>query len=278
MSFIPPDFGGESIVAIMYNPLIKEKRALEVHLSDHCNLNCMGCSHFSPLAPKRFLDNDDLIVSLRSIDRNVRDYFTQIRLVGGEPLLNPDIVRILKTIRLNFVSSDIMIVTNGILIPTMPISFWDECEKSRVSICVTIYPKINYDEIFKVARNRNTKVSIYADRSGESGFERRPLSIHGKEDAHKNFDKCRFIQQWSCLQLVGTKLYVCPTSAYISLFERKFNRDIGYDEYLDLSKIKSLEEIKVFVSRPKQICRYCNINGIITVTWKISHSRIDEWT
>jgi hypothetical protein len=29
---------------------------LEHHIVDHCNLNCIGCSHFSPLAEKWFED------------------------------------------------------------------------------------------------------------------------------------------------------------------------------------------------------------------------------
>ena len=29
---------------------------LEVHLAEHCNLNCKGCSHFSPLAEKEFIE------------------------------------------------------------------------------------------------------------------------------------------------------------------------------------------------------------------------------
>ena len=27
---------------------------IETHLVDHCNLNCKGCSHFSPLVGKPF--------------------------------------------------------------------------------------------------------------------------------------------------------------------------------------------------------------------------------
>ena len=30
--------------------------SLEYHIVDHCNLNCAGCSHFSPLAEHWFVD------------------------------------------------------------------------------------------------------------------------------------------------------------------------------------------------------------------------------
>ena len=32
--------------------------SLEYHITDHCNLNCAGCSHFSPLAKPWFVDPD----------------------------------------------------------------------------------------------------------------------------------------------------------------------------------------------------------------------------
>lgn len=28
---------------------------VEFHLADHCNLNCRGCGHFSPIADETFL-------------------------------------------------------------------------------------------------------------------------------------------------------------------------------------------------------------------------------
>ena len=34
----------------------KEKIRFIVDIVDHCNLNCKCCGHFSPLAPKGFLD------------------------------------------------------------------------------------------------------------------------------------------------------------------------------------------------------------------------------
>ena len=30
----------------------KSPLVIEIHLTDHCNLNCIGCSHYSPLAPE----------------------------------------------------------------------------------------------------------------------------------------------------------------------------------------------------------------------------------
>lgn len=39
-----------------------------VDIVDHCNLNCKGCGHFSPLAPKSFLDIETFENDLRRLN------------------------------------------------------------------------------------------------------------------------------------------------------------------------------------------------------------------
>jgi ABC-2 type transport system ATP-binding protein len=60
---IPGDFFYNKFfipLRVLYGFLIKNKKRpslrFDVHLADHCNLNCKGCYHFSPLAPEKFLD------------------------------------------------------------------------------------------------------------------------------------------------------------------------------------------------------------------------------
>jgi len=64
-----------------------ELRYVELHLTDHCNLNCKGCGHYCPLAPPQYADLQQYhsdMRRLRQLFRNVRT----IRLMGGEPLLH----------------------------------------------------------------------------------------------------------------------------------------------------------------------------------------------
>jgi hypothetical protein len=45
---------------LIYGETIKNKKRthlrFDVHIADHCNINCKSCEHFSPLAPKSFID------------------------------------------------------------------------------------------------------------------------------------------------------------------------------------------------------------------------------
>ncbi|UKI26776.1 MAG: hypothetical protein L6V91_08560 [Bacilli bacterium] len=36
--------------------------SLEIHVSNHCNLSCRGCSHISPLEKKRIFLNEEKYV------------------------------------------------------------------------------------------------------------------------------------------------------------------------------------------------------------------------
>lgn len=99
---------------------------LEFHLTDHCNLNCKGCAHYSPMASDHYADLYQLekdLQRLAQLFRNIR----LIRLMGGEPLLHPDVDRFIRTTRSAFPKSRIGIVTNGILLPQASQAFWDAC-------------------------------------------------------------------------------------------------------------------------------------------------------
>lgn len=62
---------------------------LDYHITDHCNLNCQGCSVFAPVAEKRFADLDSFEKDMRDLHTLIGDAIQQIHLLGGEPLLHP---------------------------------------------------------------------------------------------------------------------------------------------------------------------------------------------
>jgi molybdenum cofactor biosynthesis enzyme MoaA len=67
-----------------------ELKYLELHLTDHCNLNCKGCGHYSPIAQENFASFVEFkkdMLRLGHLFRNIQI----IRLMGGEPLLHPDV-------------------------------------------------------------------------------------------------------------------------------------------------------------------------------------------
>lgn len=78
----------------MKRPLIH----LDVHVTDHCNLNCKGCTHFAPLVEQEvFKDPDQVGKDLRELAKKF--VIKKIHLLGGEPLLHPRVNEFVKNAR-----------------------------------------------------------------------------------------------------------------------------------------------------------------------------------
>ena len=88
---------------------------LEIHIVDHCNLKCEGCSHFSPIADPWFISLEDYEKQIRTAARFFRKKIEEFHILGGEPLLHPDIEKIMSITRKYFCDNEISVVTNGLL-------------------------------------------------------------------------------------------------------------------------------------------------------------------
>lgn len=127
---------------------------IDIQLADHCNLNCKGCNHYAPIADPKFCDTDKVIENLSKLrQKGILRFVDIINLLGGEPLLNPDINNIIEKAGkiLKNGKTRLRIMTNGVLLPKMSESFWNMVLKYNVLISVTKYPiNFNYEEVEKL--------------------------------------------------------------------------------------------------------------------------------
>lgn len=89
-------------------------RDLRVSVTDRCNLRCTYCmpSNFADWLPGDHLLSIDELIEL--IEVATENGITGIRLTGGEPLLRPDIVEIVRRINELPLKPAISLTTNGI--------------------------------------------------------------------------------------------------------------------------------------------------------------------
>ncbi len=105
----------------------------------YCNLSCKGCGAVMPLSTSKeeftLTDLDKVMNRLVDLGVNVAVF----DVVGGEPLLHSDIIGFVTTVRQAFPHALIKIVTNGLLVPTQPDSFWQALVDQRVGLSLSVY-------------------------------------------------------------------------------------------------------------------------------------------
>jgi hypothetical protein len=263
--------------------VIKGKRItklfpIEVHITEHCNLNCKGCNHFSSIAGEEYLDPGQFEKDFRRLAELSKDYFT-IKILGGEPLLHPRITEFFEIARRFFPSTPIQVTTNGILLTGQPEEFWRSCSKNNITVSISQYPiKLNKKEIKKIAGTYKVKVVYIGSTSGER-MCKLPLDLTGSQDMKKSFQKCA-ISWGCCVTLRDGRIYTCCIAAHIKFFNEYFKQNlvIGDRDYVDIYKVNSKDEIIGFLEKPFPFCRYCMPTETkFAQSWAVTKKEITEW-
>jgi organic radical activating enzyme len=244
---------------------------IDVPVVNHCNLNCAFCDHFSPLAKPYFLDIEtykNVLNRLKMILNGKKIY--RFNLMGGEPLLHPQLLELCEFIKEQFTTSDIFITTNGILLNEF--KWKKELDRLKVRIFVSKYGKekkfykLNLKE--KKCENDNYK---YCNNSNINVL-----------DIKKNVDESYFdfYSDFPCNQLNENGDYFsCIIPANIKIFEEFFHKKyelIEGKDFINIFKIDNIESI-LFMNSCKKIpfCDYCGKK--IIVNWKKTNYDEKEW-
>ncbi len=249
---------------------------VEFVLSDYCNLNCKGCTHYSPLAPKKFETLDTLRRTMAHIGRVAGSGISKAYLIGGETLLYPHLEEAMELLRANFPSQQLYIFTNGLIIPRMSDSFWETARRNDIILGVTRYPiKFDYDSAIALAKSKGVRVEVFADRSDDHSFFRYALDPRGHRNRAIAHLKC---DNRGCLSVVGDRLYPCSISGCVhhlnNAFGTKFTHRPG--DYIEVKDIRSVDDIRRLRDRPVPFCEYC-ILPPNPVTHAPSNRTPDEW-
>lgn len=269
------------IIYQTYNFRKHNKVSIEIHSADHCNLSCYSCSHYSPIAKPKFCDLSKLRESLPKLTP-FQDTIRILRVIGGEPLLNPQVCDIFELIHEHCPNVPIEITTNGILIPKMKEDFFACCRKYDIMINVTQYPVKsdlykNIEEVLlreRVKYNLSTVEETYDKwnkiKLHETSFPVLKSKIHFLKKSQCNR---------MCIQLMDDKLFPCNISAHVhhlnEAFGTKFIHRKG--DYLELDKIKSSKDIRKLLYKSHPFCSY-HYDRFNSDRWKPSQRKKEEWT
>lgn len=252
----------------------------EVNVADHCNLNCASCDHYSPLAEEGYLDISSYKRDCDRLSELFHGEMYYIFLLGGEPLLHPQITEIMRITREAFPVGEILIVTNGILLPSMPEEFWEACKKHDVSIAPTYYPiKVDYDGLKRVAESKGVEYRFFThDHIVQKKRMICNTRIPSLMRNGSNYINCDCATE--CPVLKNGKIYPCPTAAYAQHLKKYFNLDIHLSEKngVDIYSVESGHELLQKLHRPVPFCQYCDVTDErIAFDWRISKKSRYEW-
>ena len=252
----------------------------EIHLTDHCNLNCQSCDNFSPLAKETFLDKKSFSNDFKQLSSLNGISITRLRLLGGEPLLHPSINHFLKVSRKYFPKAEIRLTTNGIKLSKMAKTFWETCKENNIIIEITYYPiDISKDKIMELAKTYGVLVIPFdrTDKVIKTSY-RNPITEERKGNAKDNYNRC--YQRGRCMSLKDGKIYPCTCIPNVCHFNKYFNKNLEVTEkdYIDIYKIKDVKEIEKFLDTEVPFCTYCDVLGRTSgKKWETSKRNIGEW-
>jgi len=252
---------------------------LVVNIVDHCNLNCAGCDHFSPIADKREVSLERLEKDLGRLGELLPNRVGFMWIMGGEPLLHSNLNAVMRLARKNFPKTGIAVMSNGILLAKQSKDFWECCRENDIIVQVTKYPiDVDYDECKKLAEANGARFEYYSGGDEVKTLYHIPLDVEGKQDATENFIDCSHVQR--CCMLSEGRLYPCTVAPNIPIFNRKFKTNIPLTKLdgIDIFEVENGDKLLEKLSRPMPVCRFCNIGGrSVGHKWRISKREIEEW-
>ena len=225
----------------------------------HCNLNCKGCDHCAPIAEEEYVDLKTYKKDIEKMKKHF-DFIGRIGIMGGEPLLHPNLNEIIRITRKILKNTQITIFTNAIEVMNKPKEFWETLKKENAMLVITKYNlKINYYEIELIARKYGVIILYENNLKSKNEFHKICYNENGTEDIEKSYKECYHGEY--CATLENGYLYQCPIITASRHFNKYFNKNliISDDDGINIHKRIKKEEIFNYFNTPMKFCRYCNM-------------------
>lgn len=231
-----------------------ELRYVEFHVTDICNLNCNGCSHFSPMVK----NNTCTYESFKKDIKRLAELFSNIkhiRLLGGEPFLESNLCEYVITTRETFPNTDIQIVTNGLLIPDIDKKILYCIKENNVSLDISLYPP-TYKQRFIIKEKLDAVGVIYSVSPVVKVFRKR-FCPDNHSDMDEAFRKCSIGKR--CTFVHNGQLALCSAPIVLKHFNDYYKKNYvcNYSTIDIHKKSVTTENILKFLSIAHDSCKYC---------------------
>jgi hypothetical protein len=246
-------------------------------INDSCNMSCAHCSHFAPLVKEPwFISKEEFEKEVLKLREVFGEHLQRLVLIGGEPLLHPDIFDLIKIAVRVFAGSRtfVKIITNGtLLLPFLArhVSFLKEH-----NVHVYYSSADGMPQRFRHCLS-SMDLPIFKKRVQ---WTKRILNLKGDSDEVKVFSGCP-LQGATCTQYSHGYITPCGTSATVHLFNEYFKSNIpvlsevGYNLF---DSQVTYEGVLAYLRSPCVMCRFCGADNVVFTPWKKSEKTMEEWT
>lgn len=232
--------------------------SVEVNVTEHCNLSCYGCNHASPLLAEEFLSVDAFIADFEAFGEVFHS--DELRLVGGEPLLHPQLPRILAEAKRIGVADRIVLYTNGVLLHRMDPVVWEFLDEMRVSAYPGVTRRLSDEDCTAAAKRYGVRLEI----TSIGQFRQTLLNerIENDQLVASIYRDCKEKGEWSCHILRYGKFYKCPIAAVtgerLRMLGVEFHEHPG-DAVQVAGNPNLREDLRRYLAdeRPLAACAYC---------------------
>ena len=214
---------------------------IEYYVTLHCNLKCANCSVGSPFIDEWYSDYNSFVKDVEQLSKYM--HVGIFRIIGGEPTLNPDIIKYLKYIKQSSIANKTAVATNGINLIAQPKEFWEYCDIINLSIYENT--NVNYDKIlnfldsngyqYNIVTDTGTlKISKIATKIPINNPDRRKefrvldqYTEQSPEESQKVYNDCD-MHHW-CHTFKDGKYYRCAHSIHREAYYSSIGVPIPYD-------------------------------------------------
>lgn len=234
---------------------------LDVNVVTHCNKRCVSCSHASPFTKPEFMSVKEMVDDLKVLKEFA--HFEMLCLVGGEPLLHPNLLEFMREGAESGICDKVCVITNGVLLPKMPEEFWNELQVLRLSIYGGLDPTIK-----PMAEQRGIDHQFEFQPYEYPEFFKQLKGV--PDDGVESFKNCAW--KSNCYTVHKGFFHLCPQSLFFP------NRFLGHQSNDGLSlQDLSEEKLKSYIERvePFETCKICCAGDKTAAPWR--ESGRSEW-
>ena len=256
-----------------------EANVFDLFITNRCTMNCKMCCAYVPHVKNAHHSDKDVVFREMKGFFEVFDYANRIEILGGEPLMHPDLLAIVKeATKYKEQFGDIRITTNCTIVPG------DEL-LAYIKNCGVLFDFVldDYGEISRHCRQVQDKIKEYnipfrVDRyygdeqeqyySGWIDFGNNKCKNYSDDELLNVFNNCTAAKKNSFYATYDGQVHQCLYSLagqYTGRLEPKPGEWIDlFDETLTREQKRSIASS--FLKRPYNACRHCN--GFLSETAK----------